>query len=213
MVDQMTADNGSATSQAKEAAPQVTDEAAARASELKDAAKEHAGAVVAEAKQQARSVVRDAQTELQRQAEHQAHRAGDGMRHASSQLRTMADAGEPGMVTDLTRQLASTLDSVAARIGNGGLRAVGDDVRDFARRQPGLFLLGAGVAGFLVARAVRAAGVASNASDQPTSPPGERDALAHSAATRPSASTAPPTRTAGAGATDPAGGTRATALP
>ena len=74
----------------------------------------------------------------------------------------MADAGEPGMVTDLTRQLAGTLDRVATRIGDGGLRAVGDDVRDFARRQPGLFLLGAGVAGFVVARAVRAAGATSS---------------------------------------------------
>ena len=89
----------------------------AQASELKGAAKEHAGAVVSEAKQQARSVVRDAQTELQKQAEQQAHRAGDGMRQASTQLRTMADAGEPGMVTDLTRQLAGTLDRFATRIG------------------------------------------------------------------------------------------------
>lgn len=213
MVDQMTTeDSSTATSQVKEAASKVTDEATTQASELKGAAKEHASAVVSEAQQQARSVVRDARTELQKQAEQQAHRAGDGMREASTQLRTMADAGEPGMVADLTRQLAGTLDRVATRIGDGGLRAVGDDVRDFARRQPGLFLLGAGVAGCVVARAVRAAGVTSSASEQDSSPGGQR--ISPLAATSPgSISTLPPVRTPVGGASDPAGGTPATTLP
>jgi hypothetical protein len=165
MVDQMTADDSSTTAaQVKDAASKVTDEASTQASELTSAAKEHAGAVVSEAKEQARSVMHDAQAELQRQADQQAHRVGDGLRVASSQLQTMADGGEPGMVTDLTRQLAATLERFSTRIGDGGLRAVGDDLRGYARRQPGLFLLGAGVAGFVVARAVRAVGASSDAS-------------------------------------------------
>jgi hypothetical protein len=188
MVDQITThDSPSATPQAKDAAAKVTDEASTQASELTAAAKDHAGAVVSEAKEQARSVVKDAQGELQSQAEQQARRVGEGLGAASTVLRSMADGGEPGVVTDLTRQLAGTLDRVSTRIGEGGLRAVGDDLRGFARRQPGLFLLGAGVAGFLVTRAVRAAGMNSD-----SSLPGPL-------------STVPPVRTPDVGTTDPAG--------
>jgi hypothetical protein len=215
MVDQMTTDRKpTTTSQAQEAASKATDEATTQASELKDAAKEHAGAVVSEAKQQARSVLRNAQSELQKQAEQQAHRAGDGMRQASTQLQKMADAGEAGVVTDLTRQLAGTLEHVSTRIGDGGLRAVGDDLRDFARRQPGLFLLGAGVAGFFVTRAVRAAGAAANAPEDQGSPPSGNGISSPSpAVTSPSAVATGPLVGAPAGASGPAGGTPATTLP
>jgi hypothetical protein len=158
-MDQATATNGgSATAQAKDAASKVAEEASTQASDLKDSAKDHAGAVVDEAREQARNVLSDARRELEQQADQQARRAGDGLRAASSQLRAMADGGQPGAVTDVTRQVAGTLDRVSTRISEGGFRAVSDDLRGFARRQPGVFLLGAGVAGFLVARAVRAAG-------------------------------------------------------
>jgi hypothetical protein len=47
-----------------------------------------------------------------------------------------------------------------------GVEGVLDDVRSFARRRPGVFLLGAGIAGFAVGRLVR------GAKDAPTSRPG-----------------------------------------
>jgi hypothetical protein len=174
MVDQMTAENSDAAP-AAEAASRVTEEAAAQTSAVTSAAKEHAGAVVSEVKQQARGVAHDVQHELQRQADQQARRAGHGLRSASTQLRTMADGGEPGVVTDLTRELAGALDRVSTRVNDGGLRAIGDDLRGFARRQPGLFLLGAGVAGFLFARVVRA-----GAAHSELSPPGDVSATSSS---------------------------------
>jgi len=45
---------------------------------------------------------------------------------------------------------------LATRLDQGGLDAVMADMRSWARRQPGTFLLGAVAAGFVVGRVVRA---------------------------------------------------------
>jgi hypothetical protein len=47
---------------------------------------------------------------------------------------------------------------------------VGDDLRDSARRQPGLFLAAAGVAGFVVTRLLRNASSLESASGPTTAP-------------------------------------------
>ena len=67
----------------------------------------------------------------------------------------MASAGQPGPVPDMTRQLAGKSRQVASRLEEGGVQGVGDDLRQFARRQPGLFLAAAGLAGFVVTRTLR----------------------------------------------------------
>jgi hypothetical protein len=67
----------------------------------------------------------------------------------------MANSGQPGAVTDVTRQLADKSRQVASRLEECGVQGVGDDLRRFARRQPGLFLAAAGVAGFVVTRLLR----------------------------------------------------------
>ena len=80
------------------------------------------------------------------------------MQQASTQLRSMTERGEPGFVTDVASQLADKLGSTAGRMEQGGVQALADDVRSFARRQPGLFLVGAGVAGFALTRPLLAGG-------------------------------------------------------
>jgi hypothetical protein len=208
MVDQMiTDDSPSTTAPTKEAVATVTDEASTQASELTNAAKEHAGAVVAEAKDQARNVVKDAQGELHAQAEQQARRVGQGLGEAGTQLRKMAERGEPGAVTDLTRQLAGAFDRMSQRISDGGVSAIGDDLRGFARKQPGLFLLGAGVAGFVLTRAVRATGAASGSDTQAPQPGPPSTAPRTAPVTEPAPLIAPL-----AGATDP-GASTSTATP
>jgi hypothetical protein len=57
----------------------------------------------------------------------------------------------------VTRHLADTSRHVATRLEEGGVQGVGDDLRRFARRQPGLFLAAAGLAGFVVTRMLRSA--------------------------------------------------------
>jgi hypothetical protein len=55
----------------------------------------------------------------------------------------------------LTSQLADTVSGAASRIGDGGYQGAIDDVKRFARNRPGMFLLGALGAGFVVGRMVK----------------------------------------------------------
>jgi len=154
---------------AREAAGTVTNEVTERASELKDTAAEHVGAVASEAKDQARNVMDQTRSELGRQLDEQGRRMGEAVRQASQQLQSMAGSGEPGVVTDLTRQLGDGLANVARTVEQDGVQGIADDLRSFARRQPGLFLAGAGIAGFLVARLLRSGAMsASSGSDGAT---------------------------------------------
>jgi hypothetical protein len=75
----------------------------------------------------------------------------------------MANGAEPGPVTDTARELADAAHHLAGRLEDG-FQGVADDLRRFGRRRPGLFLLGAGAAGFVVTRRLRANAAASTAS-------------------------------------------------
>ena len=161
---------------AREAAGTVTNEVTDRASELKDTAAEHVGAVASEAKDQARNVMDQTRSEVGRQLDEQGRRMGKAVRQASQQLHSMAGSSEPGVVTDITRQLGDGLESVARTVEQNGVQGIADDLRSFARRQPGLFLAGAGIAGFLVARLLRSGAMSassgSGGADGSTSAPG-----------------------------------------
>ena len=161
-------DSGSAT--ATRAASHVKDEVATQGGELKNVAAEHVGALAGQAKEQARNVVSDARSELERQADEQARRLGGALHEAEGQLHSMAEVGDPGVVTDLTRQLADSVGRVSDTIDRGGVQAVAEDLRAFARRQPGLFLVGAGVAGFVAVRLLRAGATSSNGSSSGATP-------------------------------------------
>jgi hypothetical protein len=133
----------------------VKEELLEKAADLKDTAVEHAGAVTREAKGKAIDVAQDVRRELENQGDEQARRLGGALRDTSRQLRDMADGAEPGQVGQMTRQLASSAERLAGRLEDGGLQGVGDDLRNFARRQPGMFLLATGVAGFVATRVLR----------------------------------------------------------
>jgi plasmid stabilization system protein ParE len=147
------------------------DEAIHQASDLKDTALEHVGAVTADAKAKATDVAHDVRRELHTQGETQAKRAASALHDVGSQLSDMANAGQPGPVSDVTRQLADKSRQVASRLEEGGIDGVGDDLRRFARRQPGLFLAAAGVAGFVVTRMLRNAQSNGQSNGLPTQQP------------------------------------------
>jgi chaperonin GroEL (HSP60 family) len=192
---------------AREAAGSVTNEATERASELKDTAAEHVGAVASEAKEQARNVMDQTRSEVTRQLDEQGRRMGQSVRQASDQLRSMAGNAEPGVVSDITRQLGDGLANVANTVEEGGVQGVAEQLRDLARRQPGLFLAGAGIAGFVVARLLRSgamSGAGTNGGSASTTPPRTTNEWPGVIGTEPSI--APPAP-AGVGAGGALGGT------
>ena len=131
------------------------DEAVDQVHDLTETTAQHANEMKDEAKGQALNVARDVRRELESQGDAQAQRASSALRDVGSQLHDMADRGQPGAVTEVTRQLADRSHQLASRLDQGGLQGVSDDLRGFARRQPGVFLAAAGVAGFVVMRVLR----------------------------------------------------------
>jgi len=145
------------SSSVPEQAQATKEEAVGQAGALKDTALEHVGTLTGDVKDRASGVARDVRGELESQADSQAKRAASMLHDVGTQLTDMAEGAQPGAVQDVTRQLASRSRQVATRLEEHGVQGVGDDLRRFARRQPGLFLTAAGVAGFVVARVFRSA--------------------------------------------------------
>lgn len=148
----------------------VKEQAVEQAHELKDTSVEHVGAMAQEVKEKAVNVGHDVRRELEDQGNTQARRLATTLRDTGRQLNDMADGAEPGPLGQATRQLASGTDRLAGRLEADGIHGVAEDVRAFAQRQPIVFLLAAGAAGFVVTRMLRSTGASSSPSASPTLP-------------------------------------------
>ena len=86
----------------------------------------------------------------QEQAISQQQKAGQSLTSLAQELRGLADgtsSGAPGPARDLLQQASGMVDDFAHKLQNREPAELLDDVRSFARRKPGLFLLGAAAAG------------------------------------------------------------------
>ena len=146
------AKTGEVAGTATEGARQVASEAATQASQLTQ-----------EALSSARGLVTEATGSLREQAGQQTERAASGLRSLSDQVRALAEGrpDEAGPAGDYARQAGEKLQQVAERLESGGLEGALSDLQGFARRRPGVFLLGAAAAGFAVGRLVRGAQAAN----------------------------------------------------
>jgi len=121
--------------------------------------RQEAGAVVDEARRQARHVLDDARGQLQEQAGSQQDRLAGGLRTFSDQLERLASGeatpDESGVAVDLAREVASRVAGAASWLESRNTAEILDDVRSFARRRPGTFLLVAAGAGLVVGRLAR----------------------------------------------------------
>jgi hypothetical protein len=119
-------------------------------------AAEQAGQVAQEAKRQARDLLGEVRGQAMDQARTGQQNAADSMRGLAGELREMADNGERhGTASELAAQAANRLGSAADWIGAREPGDLVNEVRRFARRRPGAFLLGAAVAGILAGRLTR----------------------------------------------------------
>ncbi|MDQ3468284.1 MAG: hypothetical protein M3487_00685 [Actinomycetota bacterium] len=127
-------------------------------------ATDQAKAVAGQARQQAGRVVDQAGSEIKERAREQSDRAASGLRTLSGQAAALADGRpeEAGPLGDYLREAQTKVQQVAERLEARGPEGVLDDMTDFARRRPGLFLLGAAGVGFLAGRLVRSGAAASN---------------------------------------------------
>jgi len=157
------------TQVARDEATEVGRTAADAGRQVADTAAEQAATVAQEVKAQARDLAGEARGQVQDQARAGQQKAADGIRALSQELRQMADNGQQsGTVTEVARQVADRADSVAGWLGEREPGDLLEEVRSFARRRPGAFLLGAALAGVVVGRLTRGAVDAARANSGPT---------------------------------------------
>ncbi|MEV4756887.1 hypothetical protein AB0J86_17485 [Micromonospora sp. NPDC049559] len=109
----------------------------------------------AEGAQQARNLLGQASSQVQQQAGMRQKEAAQRLRTLGDQLQSMSGQAGPGMAEDLVRQASDRAHRVAEWLEHREPGAVVEEVRDYARRHPGLFLAGAALAGVIAGRLTR----------------------------------------------------------
>jgi vacuolar-type H+-ATPase subunit H len=147
-----------AAAEGKQAAGQVAQTAVEQAQEVKDEAVRQARDLAGEARQQVTSQVG------------QQHKAlVSNLRSLGSELGSMQQSadGQSGVATELVGQAKDRLDGLADWLDGREPGQLLDEVRNYARRRPGMFLVGALAAGVVAGRLTRGV-VASHTADDST---------------------------------------------
>jgi hypothetical protein len=143
---------------ATEEAKNVGQTAAQAGSQVASTAADQAKQVAAETQRQAKDLLEQGRSQLKEQAVSQQQKAAQGLTSLAQELRGLADgssSGAPGPARDLLQQASGMVENFADRLQNREPAELLDEVRNFARRKPGLFLLGAAAAGVLAGRLTR----------------------------------------------------------
>lgn len=142
---------------AKDKVKNVAGSAGDAAGSVMDEARSGARDVKQEAQRQVRDLWGQARGELSDQTSAQQQRLAGGLRSFGDQLDQMASAPEePGVASDLARDLSRRAADAGQWLESHGPEDLLEEVRSFARRRPGAFLLAAAGAGLLVGRLTRA---------------------------------------------------------
>ena len=151
---------------AKEEARGVAQDAVQGGKQTAETAKQQAGEVAGEAMSQARMLLDQTREQVTSQGQAQQERAASGLRTLADELQSMVSGEgvqEPGLASDLAKQAAERVRTAADMLENRQPSELLDEVRRFARRRPGAFLLGAAAIGFLGGRMTR--GIADESRD------------------------------------------------
>jgi hypothetical protein len=141
---------------AKEQAKQAAGTAADESQHVAGVAASEAQKVASEAKSQVQNLLGDATSQVEDQSRTQRDRLVGTLRTFTDDLDQMAD-GQGGIAADLVHEVADRARSLTSSLDGREPRELLDDVRRFARRKPGTFLLGALAAGVVAGRVTRGA--------------------------------------------------------
>jgi hypothetical protein len=171
-----------AKKQAKEQAKEAAGAAADEGKRVAGVAQDEAQRVTAEARDQLRGLVSEATTQLDEQSKAQQTRLAGTVRTFGDDLDAMtAEGHDDGVAAQLVRQVADQARGLASQLEDREPKELLEDMRSFARRKPGTFLLGALAAGVVVGRLTRGAKAAQDdtpGGDAQTSATGTRTASA-----------------------------------
>lgn len=137
---------------------QKTDEVKEEGRQLKDEARSKGEKVGRQAKEEMGNVVGDARSKARDRVDDQTHRAAGALRGMADQLNSMADsANEQGVMVDMAQSGAERIRSFANHIDDGGIDGMVNDVENFARRRPGVFIAAGMGLGMALGRVLRSA--------------------------------------------------------
>ncbi|MGZ3145356.1 hypothetical protein ACVDFE_25830 [Lentzea chajnantorensis] len=149
---------GGVRTAARDEGSQVAQHAKEAAGEVGSTVRDQAAHVAQEAKQQTRHVVNDVRERVAAEAEQQAQRVSKQLGRIADELSEMAGgASSDSMSAGAIQSAADTSRQAARFLDERGAQGLLDSARDYARRKPGTFLLGAAVAGFLIGRVAKSA--------------------------------------------------------
>ena len=144
---------------AKEQTSQVAGTAKEQAAGVAGTAKEQAVDVAHDAVGQARNLLDELRQNVRTQVGTQRNGLAQTLDGYANELRQMAERSDSdGPATEAVRQIASRLSDIKNYLDGDG--DIASDVRRFARRRPGAFLLACAAAGVLAGRATRGAAAA-----------------------------------------------------
>ena len=123
--------------------------------QVADTAKVEAQQLAGEAKGQAQDLFHQVRSEATTQISGQQQRMAGSLRTISGELDQMAHGADTATASGLVSQAAGTVDQVAGWLENREPADVLDEVRRYARRNPGTFLAGAALLGLIGGRLTR----------------------------------------------------------
>ncbi len=155
---------------ADSAASSVASSVASVAAPIVDQAKQQAQKVVEHTQRRAGEAIDQARVRTKGWIETQLDAAADGLdgiagavKDTGEQLRAH-DPNNMGQVADVAASTAETVRNVSSRLRDATVDDIIRDTEQFARRQPGLFIGGVFVLGFMLARFLKSTGGATGGS-------------------------------------------------
>src|SRR3954453_11593346 len=136
----------STTDVAKDEAQNLGQTAQQAGSQVASTAADQAKEVAQETQRQAKDLLDQGRSQLKDQTVAQQQKAAQGLSSLAQEIRVLADGtsqGAPGPARDLLQQAAGFVESFSDKLTNRDPAHLLDDVRSFARRKPGTFLIGA----------------------------------------------------------------------
>lgn len=152
---------------AKDEAGNVASTAKGEASNVAGTTKQEASNVLGETVEQAKNLTGQAKEQATQQVSAQSEKLTGTLRDLSKQ---MSEGDTSGLVGQALSEAGQRVQGLADHLEQVGPEGLLSEVRDYARRSPGTFLLGMAVAGFATGRIVK--GLGAGKKEQPALPPG-----------------------------------------
>jgi len=139
-----------------ERADQIKGTVADQSGQVAETAKEQVQQVASEATDRARDLAGEARTQVRQQSDQQRERLAGTLHQLGDELRSMAEQSQgSGVATEVARQAADRVHGLGSYVEQNQPGDLLNEVRAFARRRPGTFLLGALAAGVVAGRLTR----------------------------------------------------------